>query len=556
MVRSLIVWLALVCTFPLGAKEAKHNNVSLQEKLLNGSCGRDLQKWNEWSALFLQRPNVLNALSFKALSPVLESIRSIEDFDSLIESIVDLQSRGFEPLFVIEKLPDLQGGEIYTIRPAEFGLPDPQLYNMPTIQALKIRSRYQKTGQSLMRLVQPYFDRGSEIDFMEVFDLESDLAEKMNEIPRQLKKIVQGVPVAQADKLTPNLFWSRIFSDLGLNPDLFVNLLSPAYFEELDNKLVEVDVELWKDFLFWRVVNELAPILSEQTGNLYWKFYNDGWFEEKPTSQAQQSLLNLKKYQPERLDNLLVQCWKAENDHSEKVLNSLIVSLSQLRVSLKKHVLLQNYLNESEKKQATEIINKIEVEVLQPLQGFADGIESLPDFILNEKKRSFRQKSGQLQAQQASLHQYALDAVFDPLQHKIFVPVELLNLISNDPVLFDIIVGHEIWHAIADQGSHLDSDGRLVDWWSVSSTKKYRKLSKSICKGIAVKEDCTELMADYHSIKSILSGVNKEQGEVILERWTHFWLASKNSKAAIRLELISKSLKPEFLEKLAIIQNN
>ena len=79
------------------------------------------------------------------------------------------------------------------------------------------------------------------------------------------------VTVADADKKTPNLPWSKYLAANGLALDTF-SLAQPGFFDEANKMVADVPVEQWQAYLRWNLVSFAAPYLSSAFVNEDFEF--------------------------------------------------------------------------------------------------------------------------------------------------------------------------------------------------------------------------------------------------------------------------------------------
>jgi endothelin-converting enzyme/putative endopeptidase len=156
------------------------------------------------------------------------------------------------------------------------------------------------------------------------------------------------------------------------------------------------------------------------------------------------------------------------------------------------------------------------------------------------------------------------NAYYDPTQNQITYPAGILQPPYFDPDAdpaanygsIGATIGHEIGHGFDDQGRKFDGSGKLRDWWTPESAKKYDAHANELVKqydayepipGVHIKGQLTlgENLGD-------LGGLTGDQRFFIA--YGYSW-QRKNREGALRAQLLTDEHSPAEYRVNGVVRN-
>ena len=403
-------------------------------------------------------------------------------------------------------------------------------------KAKKIRDAYSNfiaAGYSWMEPDKPPIDveiaknniLGLEIELAKIATKDQDRRDESKKFQRfkksQLRYIFKGIDLGKIiDKIL----------DYRHDRHLEVIVADVPYFNNI-SKILEVSRTHLKDFLNWKIIENYGPLVSEQ--------FNDAQFEFLKVYNG----LSEKPDQEERCINLILQL--APNVVGRVYIDAVGFSYND---KLKLTQMVFDLHNEMDKIIANKpwIDLETKVKAREKLQSMNNRTNiGYPEWIKDDRKltKSFRyhfrasddafKLTSQLTQSLVhdsvknlndgvdlshtwSLSPAVVGADYVLNQNSLTIPVAILHGTMFDSNRPDYLnygaigygIGHETTHGFDDQGAQYDKDGRLVNWWSEETLKKFKEATGKVVK-------------QYSDIKDNTTGLNlngqNTQGENIAD---------------------------------------
>ena len=273
--------------------------------------------------------------------------------------------------------------------------------------------------------------------------------------------------------------------------DIIVRQL--PYFEQFGELFAATDVQTWKDYMTFKLLDEYAPRLNKEMVDLSFAFHSttlNGIPEQRPrwkravsaTSTVMGELLGQqyveRHFTPEakaKMDSLVQNLIKAYGE-----------SIKEL-----------TWMTEETKVAALEKLSKF-----TPKIGYPDkwrdysALELKADDLVGNYKR-YNQFEADFQIARIGnkidptnwgMTPQTINAYYSPTENEIVFPAGILqppffNMEADDAVNYGAIgavIGHEIGHGFDDQGSKYDGDGNLRSWWTEEDRTAFDALGKKL----------------------------------------------------------------------------
>ncbi len=426
------------------------------------------------------------------LQPELDTIDQLKDREQLLEYVFNRAALARNPLFEFTALPDLENpsANIAYLGQAGLGLADSAWYadpaKTPTLQA------YQAHVARTLQLSGMPPEQATEAA-AEVMSIERQLAdasEPFSVLATDVAQYHNPVDVAQANAETPMIDWQAFFAAQGMQPPERFSLGMPRFFRRLDELLGSMPIQAWRSYLRFHALERAAPCLSRAFVGNHAAFH-DAVLKgrETPVPRWARVLDIIERCAGDAFSRSYVQA--AYPEQAAHRMNGIVDALSG---ALKQRLADNEWMDDASREEALRKAAALRVE-----SGHA---ENWPQWEgAGTRRQDFLHD---VQAADAHVHRRNIatvghpadlsewkmtpqtaDAYQDPTQNRIVVPAALLQPPFFDPEGDDalnfggigVVIGHEMAHGFDSIGSTFDSQGRLRDWWSPDTRRRFDALA-------------------------------------------------------------------------------
>jgi putative endopeptidase len=304
------------------------------------------------------------------------------------------------------------------------------------------------------------------------------------------------VSVADAEKATPHLSWSRLFAAEHLSGMKGFSLSQPKFFAELDKMLTDVSVADWRAYLRYHAIKDAAPFLAEAVGDESFAFFGKtltGQPVQRPRWKRVLGTIN--NTMGEALGQVYVQ--QVFPEENKRAMEELVANL---RVALKARLENLPWMSAETKAKA---LGKLAT--FNPKIGYPDqwrdysglSIDATASYLANAEAASAFENAFQLakigkpaDRKEWGMTPQTVNAYYNPLKNEIVFPAAILQPpffdIHADPALnyggIGAVIGHEIMHGFDDQGSQFDAQGNNSNWWTDADRKAFNERTARLVK--------------------------------------------------------------------------
>ncbi|QBA64820.1 M13 family metallopeptidase [Muriicola soli] len=429
-----------------------------------------------------------NEIGVAPLQPEFEMIDAIENYDELATYFAYANKMGINVPLGLFVYQDFKNPTIYTVYTWQsgLGLPDREYYLKEDDRSKEIRAKYQDHVEKMMGFAGLADVSASAAA---VLDLETALAEKHmeKEKTRDLVSLYNMFPVDTLGNIMPNFNWTAFLSEAGLAEQDKLGVLMLDYTKALDNIISSTDLDTWKTYLKWSVIDAYASRLNEEMDQQNWEFYSKelrGTKEQRPLWRRGVSVVNgtmgevvgkvyVKKHFPpeakERMETLV-----------ENLLKAYEASIKEL-----------DWMSDETKKEALDKLSKFTPKIGYPNKWKEYDFEIKEDDLFGNMQRSqiyeYQRelaKLGQpIDREEWGMTPQTVNAYYNPTLNEIVFPAAILqppffDLDADDAVNYGAIgavIGHEIGHGFDDSGSTFDGDGAMRNWWTEADKEEFKK---------------------------------------------------------------------------------
>jgi len=450
--------------------------------------GSDEQKVGDLYKSYLDM-DARNKLGVSPLAGAFEQIDAIANYDDLAVFMAAGNKRGLSMPVDIGQLADWNDSSKYSmiVTQGGLGLPDREYYTKDDEKSVELRAAYVGHIEKMFDLVGlPDGTAAAQT----IMAFETRLAEKnmTKEDARNRAQNYQTFAKENWRDVMPQFNWDAWLAEIGVAELDSLVLYMVDYLSALDGIIQDTDLDTWKTYLTWNVINTDAGILNEELDQQNFEFYGktlSGTEEQRPMWRRGVTAVNgslgevvgkvyVRKHFPpeakERMETLVANLVRAY----EKSINEL------------------DWMGEETKVEALRKLSKFSPKIGYPdewrdysaLEIEKDDLYgNLKRAALAEHERQINRHNGPVDRDEWGMTPQTVNAYYDPALNQIVFPAAILqppffNLAADDAVNYGAIgavIGHEVGHGFDDQGSTFDGDGALRNWWTDKDRAEFEK---------------------------------------------------------------------------------
>jgi putative endopeptidase len=434
----------------------------------------------------------INKLSVTVLNPELQMIDGIKTKADILSMIAAFDSKGISAGFSSYIGQDDMNSDKIALMLSQggLGLPNRDYYFNTDERTLKIREAYPRHIERMFNLagLAPLSETKARSEG--VMRLETRLAKASRKLEdlRDPYKNYNKFAVADLKKITPDINWPVLLSEMGVGKVDSVIVGQPEFFKEFNAALNTESIEVWKDYLKWNLVNEMAPYLNTELDEANFSFYGQTLSGAKKQLPRWKRVLDGEESaMGEALGQLFVKEYfnaKAKKRYSDMV--------EDIRDALKERIKKLDWMSEATKEKALVKLAKMKKKVGYP--------DKWKDFSAMQIQKQPYVRN--ILAARAWWHDYNVkklgkpvdrdewtmtpqtyNAYYNPSNNEIVLPAGIFTVPGKrDEELDDALVygyaaastiGHEITHGFDDQGRQYDEYGNLKSWWTKEDETKF-----------------------------------------------------------------------------------
>ncbi|QZE15582.1 M13 family metallopeptidase [Halosquirtibacter laminarini] len=431
----------------------------------------------------------INRDGISPISGLLESIDAIKDRAGLLDQIAFFHRHFMNPGFAFYATSDMKNSAyvIGYLSQSGLGLPDRDYYTDKGEHADEIRAAYKLHMTKMFGLTG---DKNAQETTNMVYNLEDKLANKMMTRleSRSPENIYHIYDLASLKKLAPQIDWDQYFKGIGVDEVKELNVEQPEYLQFFAKEFETLDLEVWKSYLKWNVINEMASYLSSNFDKQNFEFYG------KTLSGKEQQLPRWKRVQGSvnsSLSEAIGQLY-VEKYFPASAKQRMVDLVGNLRVSLKERIKGLPWMGEETKVKALEKLAAINVKVGYPDKwkdysslnikndSYVQNIVRASAFSFEENKAKLYKPVDRLEW---GMSPQTVNAYYSPSMNEIVFPAAILqppffNMNADDAVNYGaigVVIGHEMTHGFDDEGRKYDKNGNFNDWWTEDDAKRFEK---------------------------------------------------------------------------------
>lgn len=325
-----------------------------------------------------------------------------------------------------------------------------------------------------------------------ILELETKLAEiqwSRTEF-RNAEKRYNKYYVKDLATLTPDLPWNVFFEAAGV-PDLTeINVMTPSFFEGLNELGAELTLETAKQYMMFRILDATADYLPQPFVDANFELYSKqlgGVQEQKP--RWERGVSQTSGILGEALGKIYVQ--KHFKPEAKQKMDTLVQNLLKAYESSIDDL---TWMSDATKERALEKLGKITPKIGYPNK-WRDysKLEIKADDLIGNMKRAAEYEHARdiaklgepVDREEWAMTPQTVNAYYNPTKNEIVFPAAILQppfftADADDAANYGgigAVIGHEISHGFDDQGSKYDGDGNLENWFTKEDLKAFQGLA-------------------------------------------------------------------------------
>ena len=427
----------------------------------------------------------------KGIQPLqenLDHIASISNGQDVLNEVVREYKNGDGTLFRFQVNPDDKNSMVERahFNQGGLGLPNRNYYFKDDDKSQKIRDAYHDYIAKILQLSGTDKSAVSG-DADAIIDLETKLA-KASKAPVDLRDPEANyhlLSVSEFNKMTPNINWSNIVSEMKLGVDT-VQVGQPDFYKQVSDLIDSTPVSVWKNYLRFHLVSGYAQWLSSPFADAHFDFYNRLLNGQKQPQKRWKRVSSLVNHTlGDALGQLYVQRYFPPS--AKKYMVGMVDNLQQ---TYRDRIQKLDWMSDSTKAKALEKLNAFVKKI-----GYPDKWEDYSSIEIDSTSlvqnlehygqwhyQDMVDKLGKpVDRTEWAMTAPTVNAYYNPSFNEIVFPAGILQPPfyyqgADDAVNYGAIgavIGHEMTHGFDDQGSQYDKYGNLNSWWTKKDRQRF-----------------------------------------------------------------------------------
>lgn len=441
-----------------------------------------------------------NKAGITPLKPYLKKIDAVKDVKSLQALLQEMEWEGGLGFFGAGVGTDAKNStrNVVYISPGALGLPDRDYYVSADADSKEKREKYVQHVARMLKYL-GYNDTKAKDYANRVLALETAMATpRFDRVERRdRRKSYNPMTVAELQKLTPAINWDGYLKAVGITKVDTIIVSQPKYMTAMQDIFAKKNIEDWKAYMTWTLLDNSASKLSTEIETANWEFYSKtlrGALKEE--SRDKNALQTINGSVGEALGKLYVE--KKFPAEAKAKAESMI---KNVMLAYENRINRLPWMAKSTRENAITKLRKMTVKIGYPdkwkdysalaLQSPEEGgtyFNNAKNVSRWRYKKSLEKLGKPVDKTEWGMAPQIVNAYFNPSNNEIVFPAGILQ-----PPFYDYradeavnyggiggVIGHEISHGFDDSGSRYNADGNLVNWWSDEDLTKFTGLGTAL----------------------------------------------------------------------------
>lgn len=305
-------------------------------------------------------------------------------------------------------------------------------------------------------------------------------------LARDIGQRYRRVALDEADRQHPMFVWSTFFAAQGIASPPYFSLAMPSFHATVDAMLREVLDAVWRAYLRFHTIDQMAVHLDDATVALHHRFHGELLRGQRVLTPRRKRVLRaIDANIGEAMGQLHVaRTFPPGAKHGAEVL------VDRLRAALRIRIERLDWMGPQTRTHALRKLAAMRVKIGFPghwhdWSGLDTSARNWCANIPSARALNHRWMLAKLgkpvdQLEWPMLPQ-TVNAGYDPQRNEIVFPAAILQPPFFDPDADDalnfggigVVIAHEMPRAFDDQGSRFGADGRFENWWSDADRARF-----------------------------------------------------------------------------------
>jgi putative endopeptidase len=425
------------------------------------------------------------------LQPYLQRISAVSNRSQLLELFM---TPGYQSPIGIGILPDPANPTRYIAAAGQggLGMPNRDYYLREGAEYDRYRAAYRDYIVTLHRLANI---PNGEARADRIIALERRLAEAHWEPARlrNIREIYNPMNREQLTQLAPQFDWTNTLERRGLGQVQTIIAGQPSVITAVGQMLETVPLDTWKEYLTFHFISGAAQFLPREFDQANFNFYSRTLRgQEEMRDRWKRGLGLINGVMGEAVGQIYVQRhFPAE---SRRQMNELI---GNLRAAFQERLQQLDWMDDETRREALAKLETFEPRIGHPERWIDYSALRVDRGNIVANMMAAGQFQWDLQVSRLggpvdrslwNMNAQTINASYNPLLNQITFPAGILQPPFFDPnadpaVNYGAIggvIGHEIGHGFDDQGRRFDAQGRIRDWWSAETDRRFTERAQRL----------------------------------------------------------------------------
>ncbi|GAA5143277.1 M13 family metallopeptidase [Thalassotalea piscium] len=433
-----------------------------------------------------------NKQKWQPLDPLFTEVEQIASLDDLAKLFATTTKLGINSPFSIERSNDYDDPQKYilSIWQGGLGLSEPDYYLSDDPESTRMRKLYKSYIEDSFTALD--FPAASSIA-QRIFNVEKQIAKitYSSEENEDYKKNYLKTSIAELDRMLPNFNWLTLFDALGVSTDRNIIIFQTNFIKDMEGVFNSVSMDDWKYYLKWRIANKYQKLLHEDMRLARTKYIEGRYGSVSNSTVEERAAYTVDRYIGGALGNIYA---KKHFDVSSKttiekmadnILATYIESLNTITwmseeakaVAVAK---MKNFEMRIGYPEHDNDFSDLDFDALNPVQNLMNIYLRYTNSIFKELDEPVDNKDWDLLPQDVNAYYSNDNYLIMPaayLQAPFYSPdYDLASIYGK----LGATLGHEISHALDEQGSAHDQNGKLRNWWTEEDKKAFKKVTNKL----------------------------------------------------------------------------
>lgn len=430
-----------------------------------------------------------------AIRPELDKITAMKTSNDVAKQIAYMHKMTVSTVFGLGAGPDQKDSNKVTafIGQGGLGLPDREYYLSDNTRMVEIRKAYVK---HITKMISFCGVKESEAATRaeRILSLETRLAKYSmgREERRDPYKTYNPMSFNDVSMLVSNLDFEEYLNTIGLKYRGEFIVAQPNFFKEVNKMIKDVELEAWKDYLKWSLMNSSANYLNKAIVKQDFDFYQKT-LSGKPIMEPRWKTVTsiVSSALGEEVGKLYV-----AKHFPPRAKKRMIDLVTNVKKGLSLRINQLDWMSEGTKIKAQAKLAAMNFKIGYPdkWQDYSKlNIDNKLSFIENMRKvGQFHEKEdldkigGPVDKSEWFMTPQTVNAYYSPQMNEMAFPAAILQapffyLDADDAVNYGaigVVIGHEMTHGFDDKGRLYDAEGNLNNWWSEKDAAKFKERSQ------------------------------------------------------------------------------